>query len=73
MHDLLDRDARRLLRRKRVERGNRGISDSNLDKLMEDVKSHDDLIHRANELILARSIAEIEEIVQAFSSKEDLV
>lgn len=72
-HDLLDRDARRLLRRKRVERGNRGISDSNLDKLMEDVKSHDDLIHRANELILARSIAEIEEIVQAFSSKEDLV
>jgi len=40
---------------------------------MEDVKSHDDLIHRANELILARSIAEIEEIVQAFSSKEDLV
>jgi len=72
-HDLLKRDVRRLLRRKRAGRGKEEISDSNLEKIMNDVKSRDDLIHRANELILARSIAEVEEIAQAFSPTEDLV
>ncbi|VVB63951.1 CRISPR system Cmr subunit Cmr2 [uncultured archaeon] len=69
-HDLLEKDMRRLLKRKRAGQGTKDISDVDLTELMKDVKSHDDLIRRAKELVLARSIAEAKKIVQASISKE---
>jgi CRISPR-associated protein Cmr2 len=71
-HDFLEKDVRRLLKRKRAGQGTKDISEVDLTELMKDVKSHDDLIRRAKELVLARSIAEAKRIAQASISKEVL-
>lgn len=71
-HDFLEKDVRRLLKRKRAGRGTKDISDLDLKELMKDVKSHEDLIRRAKELVLARSIAEVEKIARASDPKEVL-
>jgi len=57
--DLLSKDVERLLRRKRAGRGVTEISKDDIDKLMKGVNSHEDLCRRAEELVLARSIAEV--------------
>ncbi len=57
--ELILKDVERLLKRKRAGRGATTISKEDIDKLMKDVKSHDDLIRRAEELVLARSIADV--------------
>ena len=57
--DLLSKDVERLLRRKRAGRGSTEISRDDIDKLMKDVNSHEDLCRRAGELVLARTIADV--------------
>ncbi|MDM7939575.1 MAG: hypothetical protein QUS07_04450, partial [Methanothrix sp.] len=57
--ELLSKDVKLLLKRKRPGRGAAGISEDDIKKLMRDVNSHEDLRRRAEELVLARSIAEV--------------
>jgi CRISPR-associated protein, Crm2 family len=56
---LLKSDMGRLFTRKRAGHGTRGISPEDLAFLTCGVESHDDLILRADELVLARRIAEV--------------
>lgn len=69
-HETLEKDVIRLLKRKRIGYGTGRISDNDIGKLMRDVRSLEDLIRRAKELVVARSIAEIEHIAQASNLKE---
>lgn len=55
--DLLDKDIRRLLNRKRTD-GDKKISGEEIEKLVAGVTSYDLFVRRADELILARKIAE---------------
>lgn len=57
--ELLSKDLKRLLKRKRASHGANEITADDLKKLMKDVNSPEDLCRRARELVLARSIAEI--------------
>lgn len=57
--DLLMKDVKRMLRRKRASRGTTEINDDDMRKLMEGVTSQKELCMRAEEMVLARSIAEV--------------
>jgi CRISPR-associated protein Cmr2 len=57
--NLISKDVERLLRQKRSGHGANEIGKADIDKLMKDVTSHDDLVRRAEELVLARSVAEV--------------
>jgi len=57
--ELLSKEVILLLKRKRPGRGAAEISEEDIEKLMKDVNSHEDLRRRAEELVLARSIAEV--------------
>lgn len=61
-HDFLIKDVKRLLKRKRAGQGTKEINSVDLNELMDDVKSYDDLIRRSKELVLARRIADVKEI-----------
>lgn len=57
--DLLEKDLRRLLRRKKAEGGTRNLSDDDIRTLMQDVRSAEDLFRRAKELVIARRLAAV--------------
>ena len=54
---LLEKDLKRLLSKKRADRGRSEIQKEDITLLMTQAHSYEDLCHLANELILARSIA----------------
>lgn len=55
--DLLEKDMRRLLQRKRAAHGKREITAADIKSLMEGVESADGIRQRATELLIARHIA----------------
>ncbi len=69
--NLIPKDVERLLRQKRSGHGANEIDKEDIDKLMKDVTSHDDLVRRAEELVLARSIAEVKRQISDQIKKEE--
>lgn len=55
--DLLEKDMRRLLQRKRAAHGKKEITAADIKSLMEGVESVDGVLQRATELVIARHIA----------------
>lgn len=57
--DLLEKDVRRLLKRKKAAQGTKNISDDDMTALMHGLASASDLQRRANELVIARRLAAV--------------
>lgn len=62
--ELLSKDVTRLLKRKRPGLGASKINEDDIEKLMKGANSHEDLCRRAEELVLARSIAEVKKLTR---------
>lgn len=68
--ELLSKDVKRLLRRKRTGPEADEIRKDDIEKLMKNVNSHEDLCRLAGELVLARSIAEVKRLTREPVRKE---
>jgi hypothetical protein len=66
--DLITSDIRRLLHRKRAGLGSRKITENDIAFLTDGIASYDDIVRRADELILARRIAHIEKLAEGSST-----
>jgi len=62
---LLEKDVRRLLMRKRAGSGTREIEAEDITVLVSGIHSHEDLTHRAEELVLTRRIVDITRTVNS--------
>jgi CRISPR-associated protein Cmr2 len=62
---LLEKDVRRLLRRKRAGSGKREIETEDIPVLVSGIHSHEDLTRRAEELVLTRRIVDITRTVKS--------
>ena len=68
--ELLSKDVKRLLRRKRTGPEADEIHKDDIEKLMKNVNSHEDLRRLAGELVLARSIVEVKRLTREPVRKE---
>ena len=68
--ELLSKDVKRLLRRKRTGPEAGEIHKDDIEKLMKNVNSHEDLCRLAGELVLARSIVEVKRLTREPVRKE---
>jgi len=68
--ELLSKDMKRLLKRKRTGPEADEIHKDDIEKLMKNVSSHEDLCRLARELVLTRSIAEVKRLTREPVRKE---